>query len=87
MVALWLFMPIPFLMGYALIREGSMYYLIMLGVYYFLKWFEKYNPIYILLTIVPIYIASLYHEGALYILPPMIYAFIFYDRKKERIFQ
>ena len=85
MVTLWLFMPIPFLMGYALIREGSMYYLIMLGVYHFLKWFEKYNPIYILLTIVPIYIASLYHEGALYILPPMIYAFIFYDREKERI--
>ena len=85
MVALWLFMPIPFLMGYALIREGSMYYLIMLGVYHFLKWFEKYNPIYILLTILPIYMASLYHEGALYILPPMIYAFIFYDRKKERI--
>lgn len=85
MVALWLFMPIPFLMGYALIREGSMYYLIVLGVYHFLKWFEKYNPIYIVLTIVPIYVASLYHEGALYILPPMIYAFIFYDRKKERI--
>lgn len=85
MIFLWLFMPIPFLMGYALIREGSMYYLIVLGVYHFLKWFEKYNPIYIVLTILPIYIASLYHEGALYILPAMIYAFLFYDKKKEKI--
>lgn len=85
MISLWLFMPIPFLMGYALIREGSMYYLIVLGVYHFLKWFEKYNPIYIVLTILPIYIASLYHEGALYILPAMIYAFLFYDKKKEKI--
>ena len=85
MIFLWLFMPIPFLMGYALIREGSMYYLIVLGVYHFLKWFEKYNPIYIVLTILPIYIASLYHEGALYILPAMIYAFLFYDKKREKI--
>ena len=85
MIFFWLFMPIPFLMGYALIREGSMYYLIVLGVYHFLKWFEKYNPIYIVLTILPIYIASLYHEGALYILPAMIYAFLFYDKKKEKI--
>lgn len=85
MISLWLFMPIPFLMGYALIREGSMYYLIILGVYHFLKWFEKYNPIYIVLTILPIYIASLYHEGALYILPAMLYAFLFYDKKKEKI--
>lgn len=85
MISLWLFMPIPFLMGYALIREGSMYYLIMLGVYHFLKWFEKYNPIYIVLTILPIYIASLYHEGALYILPAMLYAFLFYDKKREKI--
>lgn len=85
MIFLWLFMPIPFLMGYALIREGSMYYLIVLGVYHFLKWFEKYNPIYIVLTILLIYIASLYHEGALYILPAMIYAFLFYDKKKEKI--
>ena len=85
MISLWLFMPIPFLMGYALIREGSMYYLIILGVYHFLKWFEKYNPIYIVLTILPIYIASLYHEGALYILPAMLYAFLFYDKKREKI--
>lgn len=85
MIALWLFMPIPFLMGYALLREGSMYYLIVLGVYYYLKWFEKYNPIYVVLTILPIYIASLYHEGALYIIPPMLYVFLFYDRKNERI--
>lgn len=85
MIFLWLFMPIPFLMGYALIREGSMYYLIVLGVYHFLKWFEKYNPIYIVLTILPIYIASLYHEGALYILPAMLYAFLFYDKKREKI--
>lgn len=85
MIFLWLFMPIPFLMGYALIREGSMYYLIILGVYHFLKWFEKYNPIYIVLTILPIYIASLYHEGALYILPAMLYAFLFYDKKREKI--
>lgn len=85
MIFLWLFMPIPFLMGYALIREGSMYYLIVLCVYHFLKWFEKYNPIYIVLTILPIYIASLYHEGALYILPAMLYAFLFYDKKREKI--
>lgn len=85
MISLWLFMPIPFLMGYALIREGSIYYFIVLGVYYFLKWFEKYKPIYIVLTILPIYIASLYHEGALYILPAIIYAFIFYDKKREKI--
>lgn len=85
MVSLWLFMPIPFLMGYALIREGSIYYFIVLGVYYFLKWFEKYNPIYILLTMVSIYIASLYHGGVIAILAPMIYVFLFYDKKKEKI--
>lgn len=85
MITLWLFMPIPFLMGYALIREGSMYYLIMLGVYNYLKWFEKYNPIYVIFTIIPIYLASLYHEGALYILPTMLYIFLFYDKKREKI--
>lgn len=85
MIGLWLFMPIPFLMGYALIREGSMYYFIVLGIYYFLKWFEKCNPAYIILTIIPIYIASCYHEGAIVIVVPMLYAFLFYDKKKERI--
>ena len=51
LIALWLFMPIPMLMGYALLREASMYYFIVQSIYFFLKWFEKYNYIYTLLAI------------------------------------
>ena len=37
-ISLWLYMPIPFLMGYALLREASIYYFVVLSIYHFLKW-------------------------------------------------
>ena len=43
MIFIWLFAPIPFLMSYALLREGSMYYFVVLSLYHFLRWTKKFN--------------------------------------------
>lgn len=85
MVFLWLFMPIPFLNGSALIRESSIYYFIVLSIYFFIKWFEKYNIFYCILSVLFVYIASLYHGGVLVIALPYIYTFIFYNKEKKRL--
>lgn len=85
MIAIWLFAPIPFLMGYALLREASMYYFVVLSIYHFLKWFEKYNILHMIIAIIAVYIGSRYHEGLVVIAVPYLYAFIFYDRHKNKI--
>lgn len=85
LILLWVFMPIPFLMGYALLREGSIYYFMVLSVYCFLKWFHKYNPMYIVATLGSIFLASLYHEAIFIVLVPFIYTFIFYSKKDKKI--
>lgn len=85
LIALWLFMPIPMLMGYALLREASMYYFIVQSIYFFLKWFEKYNYIYAVLAILMGLIGGKYHSGVMVVVVPYIYYFIFYSRKKKKI--
>ena len=85
LIALWLFMPIPMLMSYALLREASMYYFIVQSIYFFLKWFEKYNYIYAVLAILMGLMGGKYHSGVSVIVVPYIYYFIFYSRKKKRI--
>lgn len=85
LVALWLFMPIPMLMSYALLREASMYYFIVQSIYFFLKWFEKNNYIYAVLAIIMGLIGGKYHSGVMVVVVPYIYYFIFYSRKKKKI--
>ena len=84
LIALWLFMPIPMLMSYALLREASMYYFIVQSIYFFLKWFEKYNYIYAVLAILMGLIGGKYHSGVMVVVVPYIYYFIFYSRKKKK---
>lgn len=85
MVFIWLFAPIPFLMGYALLREGSIYYLVVLSIYYFLKWTKDYRLFDMIMAILAIFIGAKYHEGLITVAVPYLYAFIFYDRQKNKI--
>ena len=85
MIFIWVFAPIPFLMSYALLREGSMYYFVVLSLYHFLRWTKKFNLLDMVMAILSAYIASKYHEGIIAIAVPYLYAFIFYDRKKHKI--
>ena len=84
-IFLWLFMPIPFLMGFALLREASIYYFVVLSVYYFLKWSKDFRWIDIVLAIASILLSSLYHEGMIVLSVAYLYAFIFYNRKNKKI--
>lgn len=85
MIGIWCFAPIPFLMGFALVREASMYYFIVLSIYHFLKWFERYSIVDVCISILAVYLASLYHEWVIVIAVPYLYTYLFYDRKKHRI--
>ena len=82
---IWMFAPIPFLMSYALLREGSMYYFVVLSIYYFLKWMKDYRLFNIIMAVLSVYIGSKYHEGLIAVAVPYLYAFIFYDRQKNKI--
>ena len=82
---IWMFAPIPFLMSYALLREGSMYYFVVLSIYYFLKWTKDYRVFNIIMAVLSVYIGSKYHEGLIAVAVPYLYAFIFYDRQKNKI--
>ena len=82
---IWMFAPIPFLMSYALLREGSMYYFVVLSIYYFLKWTKDYRLFNIIMAVLSVYIGSKYHEGLIAVAVPYLYAFIFYDRQKNKI--
>lgn len=85
MTFIWLFAPIPFLMGYALLREGSIYYFVVLSIYYFLKWTKDYRLFNMVMAILAVLIGTKYHEGIIAIAVPYLYAFIFYDRQKKKI--
>lgn len=85
MAFIWMFAPIPFLMSYALLREGSMYYFVVLSIYYFLKWTKDYRVFNIIMAVLSVYIGSKYHEGLIAVAVPYLYAFIFYDRQKNKI--
>lgn len=82
---IWLFAPIPFLMSYALLREGSIYYFVVLSIYYFLKWTKDYRLFNIVMAVLSVYIGSKYHEGLIAVAVPYLYVFIFYDRQKNKI--
>lgn len=82
---IWMFAPIPFLMSYALLREGSMYYFVVLSIYYFLKWTKDYRLFNIIMAVLSVYIGSKYHEGLIAVAVPYLYTFIFYDRQKNKI--
>lgn len=84
-ILVYLFAPIPFLTGIALIREALIYYCIMLATYYFFKALKK-NRIYIVLSILYIYIASLCHEGVILLAFMCIYGVIFYRRKNNKLY-
>lgn len=84
-LALWLYMPIPFLMGYALLREASIYYFVVLSIYHFLKWTKKYRPWDMVIAILAVIIGAKYHDGVIAIAVPYLYAFLFYSRKRQKI--
>lgn len=84
-LALWLYMPIPFLMGYALLREASIYYFVVLSIYHFLKWTKKYRPWDMVIAILAVIIGAKYHDGVIAIAVPYLYAFLFYSRKRKKI--
>ena len=85
LIFLWLFMPIPFLMGFALLREASIYYFIVLSIYYFLKWIKELRLIDIVLAVTAVFLSSLYHDGMIVLSLAYLYAFIFYNRKYKKI--
>lgn len=85
MAFIWMFAPIPFLMGYALLREGSIYYFVVLSIYYFLKWTKDYRLFDMIMAILAVFIGAKYHEGLITVAVPYLYAFVFYDRKKNKI--
>ncbi len=85
MVALWLYMPIPFLMGYALLREASIYYFVVLSIYHFLKWTKEYRSWDMVIAILAVIIGAKYHDGLIAIAVPYLYAFLFYSRKRKKI--
>lgn len=85
MLALWLYMPIPFLMGYALLREASIYYFVVLSIYHFLKWTKEYRPWDMVIAILAVIIGAKYHDGLIAIAVPYLYAFLFYSRKRKKI--
>lgn len=85
MITLWLYMPIPFLMGYALLREASIYYFVVLSIYHFLKWTKEYRPWDMVIAILAVIIGAKYHDGLIAIAVPYLYAFLFYSRKRQKI--
>lgn len=85
MITLWLYMPIPFLMGYALLREASIYYFVVLSIYHFLKWTKEYRPWDMVIAILAVIIGAKYHDGLIAIAVPYLYASLFYSRKRKKI--
>ncbi len=84
-ISLWLYMPIPFLMGYALLREASIYYFVVLSIYHFLKWTKDYRIWDMVIAILAIVIGAKYHDGLIAVAVPYLYAFIFYSRQNKKI--
>lgn len=84
-IFLWLYMPIPFLMGYALLREASIYYFVVLSIYHFLKWTKDYRIWDMVIAILAIVIGAKYHDGLIAVAVPYLYAFIFYSRQNKKI--
>ena len=72
LLGLWLFMPIPFFMSYALLREATIYYFITLSIYFFLKWVNNLKAFNLLLSIICVLLAGSYHEGVMVVALPYI---------------
>lgn len=85
MIFIWLFSPIPFLMSYALLREGSIYYFVVLSIYHFLRWTKHFKWFDMIIAILSIGIGAKYHEGILVIGVTYLYTFMFYNRQKHKI--
>ena len=85
MTFIWVYAPIPFLMSYALLREGSIYYFVVLSIYHFLKWTKDYRLFDMMIAILAVLIGAKYHEGIIVVAVSYLYAFIFYDRQKNKI--
>lgn len=85
MIGIWVLNPVPFLLGNALLREATIYYFVVLSIYYFLKWMKDYRLFNIIMAVLSVYIGSKYHEGLIVVAVPYLYTFIFYDRKKKKI--
>lgn len=85
LLILWLFMPIPFLMSYALLREATIYYFVTLSIYFFLKWFNNLKGFNLLLSIICALLAGAYHEAVMVIVLPYIYTYLFLNRKTKKI--
>ena len=85
MISIWMFAPIPFLMSYALLREGSIYYFVVLSIYHFLRWTKHFKWFDIIIAILSVGIGAKYHEGILVIGVVYLYTFLFYDRQNHKI--
>ena len=84
-VGLFTFMPIPILIGYALLRESTIYYCLVVSLYYFIKFITENKKINLIFASVFIYIAGIYHSGLLITIVIYLYYLVFYDTHEKKI--
>src|SRR5699024_839958 len=74
------FFPHSIIFSSILLRESLISMLIVISLYFFIKWFKKGNFIYALISILFILLASALHSAVIGVVIGYIFAFVFYIR-------
>lgn len=81
------FMPNLIFFSAILLREAWMEMFVMLSVYYFVKWYKAGGkPLYAILSILYVIMASWMHSGCLLIVMGYIVCFALYDRNTQSVY-
>ena len=80
-----LFFPTLNLYSAILLRESLIVFLFSLSVLLFLEWFFKNNYLMLLLSVVPIHLASYLHQGTALILFVYLFVVVFYSPRLKKI--
>lgn len=81
------YMPFPIIYSALLLREAWVSFFVILSLYYFVRWYLSCgkNGVSIFLTMLSVIFALLMHEGCIGLVFGYIFAFLFYNRKENRI--
>lgn len=75
--------PMSIIHSAILLRENIISFFVILSLYYFIKWYKKKNLYNKIISMTLLGIASIFHSGVIVIAAGYIFAFLFYNHKKD----
>jgi len=77
------FFPNSMVMSSIFLREMFIIFFVMLSLYYFIKWYKSARYIDMLISLITLGLASMFHSGVIGIIVGYLFAFLFYKKDKK----